>query len=273
MKTLITAALFALALTGCDAEQNSLSTEGTLPVSPDPSVVYVGEKCVDDSDCDYRKLCVIDLRATESAGYTVMGCQAACDVEFETITVKNTDGTSEIKTVKVEGSDTCQRYGDEGFYCDPEEYLCKEYTEEPTEPTDPEPTPAQFVKVSCCFNAAVLTANTYAQLAWSTSDASNPEAFGKDGDLSLDANGCFTSTSKVERSKVFRGFWVELTLGLVQSLDDDGNVVYGQWLGTGENDEFAPISCEVDDEPVTIGVHMDQCGFGIDDATNLSCME
>ena len=66
--------------------------------------------------------------------------------------------------------------------------------------------------------------------------------------------------------------WTELTEGKVQSLDADGNVVNGQWLGSGSNGEYAPVSCTVDNEPVEVGEHIASCGFGIDDAVGVNCL-
>lgn len=269
MKSLLTAMflLMSLSLAACGSE-NTLNTDGTLPVSVDPSVTYVGTMCIDNGDCsDLRQICALDIRATDAAGYEISACVKGCDVEFKVVETKNVDGTWSKEQVKV--SDTCQRNGKQDFYCDPEAFECVKgtapvappvVTPPVVEPPVVEPTLPQFVSVSCCFNAANLTNGTYyAQLAWSTSDATNPEAFGKDGDLSLDSHGCFLSTQKVERSKVFMGYWVELTNGKAQ----DGN-----WLGAGTDDAYAPISCEVDSVDVNIGSHMNQCGFGLSDAAN-----
>ena len=282
---LIFVAFVALTLGACGAE-NVVDVDGPIPVTTqdgDPIAVSQvnwdpdqcnpkNEQDAGKADCNFDEMCALDSLATAKHGMELYRCVTVCHAEFKT--VKFEDGTSEV--VKTE--DSCQRFGDENWYCDMDlaDPECTEYVAVPTTPTpvDPEPTPASpvFVEVSCCFNTAHLTDTMYAQLAWSTSSPDEPENFGKDGDLELDANGCFVSQGKVELSKLYLGFWTELTDGKVQGLDANGDVVYGQWLGNGSNGEYAPTSCTVDGESVAIGQHMPNCGFGFDDAEGVSCL-
>jgi len=273
-------ALSALALVACGEDPNNVHIEGVSGVAGS-NVEWDPNQCWSIDECLVTEVCALDLQASALHGMDLRRCVTACTVDF--VTVENEDGTS--STTKA--NDTCQRLGDESMYCDEdgaEGPVCTPYTA-PVDPCadcnsdpdpDPEPVvdpePAQFVEVSCCFNAGNLSGDTYAQLAWSTSTPEDPENFGKDGDLELDADGCFVSSGKVERSKLYFGFWTELTAGKVQSLDDNGDVVFGEWLGSGTDNEFAPLSCEVDGETVDVGGHMANCGFGFDEAVNVSCL-
>lgn len=288
MTRIATLILLSLALSlGACAPTDTVSVDGPVPVTTengDPMgnlvLNYDAAQCnpkfegTDRDECAFDEMCVLDATATAKFGVQLFTCVTVCHAEF----VENADGTVD------KGEDSCQRLGDEDWFCNMEAKdgpECVKYAEVPNpcancgnqEPETPvEPTPAEFVEVSCCFNTAHLTDTMYAQLAWSTSSPENPENFGKDGDLELDSDGCFTSNQKVERAKLYLGFWTELTDGKVQYLDENGDVANGQWLGTGENNEFVPLSCTVDGAAVTVGGHMANCGFGFDDATNVSCL-
>lgn len=275
MRTLIvTLFLATLANLVACASDTETTISGTPNVNVDGNVNTTGgnhvadwdpSQCFSDEDCGFNELCVIAPEASEQLGLDVYRCEAGCDAKFSTIL--NEDGTS----VTSKAGDSCQRFNDLSVYCDMDAEggpVCTKYTvppvEEPVEPVLP-----QFVKVSCCFNAAVISETMFAQLAWSTSEADNPKGFGKDGDISLDDNGCFVSEGKVARANLYLGFWTELT---------DGTAADGQWLGSGSHNEYAPSNCTVDDIAVDIGAHMQSCGFGLGDAvledgSSANCLE
>jgi len=253
----ILATLFALGLVAC-ANGTDTTIKGTPNVNADTDnnvAVWDADQCYSDEDCDFDQTCKVNAKASKELGFEVSRCEKGCSAEYTT--VLNEDGTSVTK----KDGDTCQRFGDETVYCDPTDKVCVEYTTEtPVEPEDPPEEPA-FIKVHCCFNAQNLMDGTYyAQLAWSTSTVDDPQNYGSDGNLTLDENGCFTSTSKVERGKYYRGFWTELTRGMAST---------DNWLGAGDNGEYAPISCEVDDVSAAIGTdHVQGCGIGLFDSVN-----
>ncbi|MBI5077343.1 hypothetical protein HZB94_03095 [Candidatus Falkowbacteria bacterium] len=205
---------------GCGDEtiKGKVPVEGSVSIDG-PVVMYEGDLCVTNDDCEAQKVCQMDLAASESVGYSIFVCVIGCDAELatETVEVENEDGTStsETKTVKIEDTDTCQRFEDTTMYCDLVSHTCKEYeVEVPTEPVEPTPEEpgvieAPLTAVSCCYDGDLT--GLYGQLAWSTATGEDPEAWEAARDLKFDAEGCFSAELALEF--VTLGFWVDLTLG------------------------------------------------------------
>lgn len=265
-------------LIGCGP--NTVNVDGVMSTkNVGPTVVVEEVACTSNGDCKADQLCVLDLAASDVAKHTIMVCVLGCDADLETKV--NPDGTS--VTEKVAGTDTCQRAGDLTKFCDLTTHLCKEYVvkePEPVKPDEPKPVDTvKFIQLKCCFDRSSMKVGMFAQLAWSTSSPENPENFATDADLTV-KDGCVESTEKIERAKVFLGYWIELTQGKAQDwvdfdgdkVKDDNEIVEGEWLGAGENNEFKPESCTIDGLEVTVGAHMPSCGFGMADATDVSCL-
>lgn len=259
-------ALFA-ASCGDETIDGPVPVEGSVSIDG-PVVIYDGETCVTNDDCESQKICQMDISATESVGYTVMVCVIGCDAELGTIetVVKNEDGTStsEKDTVKVEGTDTCQRFGDTTLYCDLTSHTCKEYeeVEEPAVPEEPAPEPeeplgvieAPLTAVSCCYDGDLEV--YYGQLAWSTASADDPVAWEAARDLKFDVEGCFSTELNLEI--VTLGFWVDLTLGPHDGKSSDEV----QWAGN----TLKPRQCSVGDEETPTGVFEEGFGWSFYDA-------
>lgn len=254
-------------------------------------------ECTNHADCDVSQLC---LSAEDYDGYyswDVEVCQAACQADFERIS--NEDGTYTV--VKVPGSDSCQRDGTDTHYCylDPEAKGTSEYgqcvpdgvTPQPIippptkpDPTKPDPvTTSPYVKITCCFDPALLAGvkkegdekPTFymVNFGWSTVDTAKNVDWEPGWNHPMDKTGpngelaCGTTDDEVLRTEwyAFR-IWVELTLGPVAN--DHLN-----WQGSGVNGEFTPVACYADDVPVPVGPHYKDCGFGFAGAVEQSCHE
>lgn len=269
-------ALFSVLVFGaCAEEDNTITLRDAMDVVAHVATYNV-EQCTGDSACFFDQRCLLDKDAPIELGRDIYTCQDACQDGL----VSHVDGT-----ITREEIDSCQRDNftenpdndrgnPESWFCGGDSQ-CHQYdampddTEpvvdpEPTTPTDP--TDDQFVEVSCTFGPAAMQEGIYAQLSWSTSSEEDPKGWSKDGDMTLDEEGRFVSYEPI-RGAVTQGYWVELTLGTVESLDDGGNIVDAIWLGEGEDGEFRPLNCEVDG--VVVPIAEDQrfsCGIGIDGA-------
>ncbi|MEK7512312.1 MAG: hypothetical protein AAB575_04870 [Patescibacteria group bacterium] len=245
--------------------------EGTIGTEPaGPQVTYNKDTCNDNADCGSDELCTVDPAATKAVGYTIQVCVKGCDAELETIDtdVKSEDGTSFTakETVKVDGTDTCQRLGDETVYCDLAVHECAKYeTTEPTpdptkptpEPTEPTPTEeTSFALVRCCYDGD--TSGLYGQFAWSTSTAAAPEKWEAARDLEFDWKGCFSTS--VDLAKVTIGFWVDATVGPHDGVPADEVV----WKGSS----LKPASCYVGGESTEVGSFEDNFGWPLYDAAS-----
>lgn len=242
--------LVAAFAAGCgDSEiEGPVPVEGSVSVDG-PIVMYQGDLCITNDDCGAQKVCQMDLSASDSVGYTVMVCVIGCDAELKTEKIENKDGTSETKTVKVSGTDTCQRFGDSTLYCDLVSHTCKEYeTEVPAEPEEPAPEPeepgvieAPLTSVSCCYDGELD--GYFGQLAWSMAVVADPEAWEAARDLQFDAEGCFSAD--VDLTLVTLGFWVDLTVG-----PHDGKASSEMtWAGAS----MKPRQCSVGEEATPPG--------------------
>jgi hypothetical protein len=185
--------------------------------------------------------------ATEECGYLVMQCRIGCDAELETIA--NEDGTSE--TVKVEDTDTCQRFGEFEMFCDMQSHMCKEYAaEEPVvDPTDPEPvvepTDGANTEVKCCYDPQNLQGGLYGVFSYSTSTPTNPEGWQQSPDLDIKNDGCFSFL--VDMGLVYKGFWVDMTREIYP--DDDTEIPDDFWVGEAAK----PTTCYVAGKKVGVG--------------------
>lgn len=237
----------------CGDETTTIN--GPVPVEMQgPVVNYDVPVCTSDADCGDLELCMLDATATESVGHTIMVCVIGCDAELETIEVKNEDGTSSQVTSKVEGTDTCQRFGDTSLFCDLTSHECKEYSaEEPVvEPTEPvvEPETA-MTELMCCYDGHLT--GLYGAFAWSMSTPTDPEKWTGVRDLSLDASGCFNTL--VDMNTVFLGFLVDMTYGPSKGKSDEDI----KWVATA----LKPTECYIDGEAAQIGGFNNGWKFGL----------
>lgn len=273
--------LLSLAMSlGACAPTDTVSIDGPVPVTTengDPMGNHVANwdpnQCWTNADCGYDQLCVLDLMATQKLGFDAMRCVVACNAEFETVNFE--DGTS--KVVKVEDSDTCQRFGDEEYFCDMDAAdgpTCVEYTDEPgpctecqtpqepEEPTEPE-TPVEpqpeYYSITCCFNPGLYGNGQDFRVNFGGGVVEPSLSGGLHWNIVMDENGCGTSTGFYRMDNVTLGFWTELTNGPVSDNHDN-------WLGSGANGEYEPISCTVNDVEYGVGNQVQGCGFGTYDA-------
>jgi len=272
MTSLLLVALLALTFGAC-APDDTVSIDGPVPVTTedgDPMGQHVANwdpnQCWDNDDCKFDELCVLNHVATAKLGFQAMRCETLCNTDFADVDFE--DGTS--KTVKVEGSDTCQRYDDESWYCDMEKAnpVCVEYTAEPgpcstcqtPDPVvDPEPTPdpepeVEFYSITCCWNPEVLENDVDYRVNFSGGVLDSSQSGGLHWNIVMDDENCGTSSGFYRLDNVSRGFWTKLTNGMVSDNHDN-------WL-----DGIAPEYCEVNGAEYGIGDDVQGCGFGTYDA-------
>jgi len=248
-------AMVAMMVLGLAASCGDTDTvvEGAMPVEiVGPVVNYDVPVCTSDADCGDDELCMLDSAATESVGHTIMVCVIGCDAELETVEVQNEDGTSSTVTTKVEGTDTCQRFGDTTLYCDLASHECKEYSaEEPV--VEPEPVELEPVveptdvntEVKCCYDPQDIEAGLYGVFAYSISSSENPAGWQQTPDLDIKADGCFSV--KVDMDLVFEGFWVDMTRGLYP---EDGTEIPDDFFVA---EAAKPTACYIGGQSVLIG--------------------
>lgn len=273
--SILIAAMLAIAIGAC-APQDTVSIDGPVPVTTedgDPMGQHVmnweADQCdpklegTDADECAFDEMCVLNPTASAKLDTEVFECVTLCHADFAPVDFE--DGTS--KVVKVEGTDTCQRLGDEDWYCDMDAAnpTCVEYTTDPgpcetcnTDPVvDPEPTPdpePQFYSITCCWNSEVLEDNVDYRVNFSGGVLDSSKSGGLNWNIVMDDENCGTSSGFYRTDNVSRGFWTKLTNGMVSDNHDN-------WL-----DGIAPEYCEVNGAEYGIGDDVQGCGFGTYDA-------
>jgi len=247
--------VMAVAMLAAACGDETTVIDGPVPVQMEgPVVNYDVPVCTSDADCGDLELCMLDPAATESVGHKIMVCVIGCKAEMQT--VKNEDGTS--STDWVEGSDTCQRFGDTTLYCDLSTHLCKEYAVaepvvDPTEPdpdvtpdpVEPDPVTEGNTEVRCCYDPQDLEVGLYGVFAYSTSTPTNPEGWKQSPNLDVKEDGCFSML--VDMDLVYMGFWVDLTRGLYP--DDATEIPDDFYVATAAK----PEACYIGGKVVSIG--------------------
>jgi len=214
--------------------------------------------CVTNDDCGDYELCVIDKDSSKACGHEISNCRQKCTGEMET--VENEDGTS--FTDWVEGTDTCQRFGDTSLYCDLVSGKCKEYTpaEEPTDVVEPEPVEPEPVdepkgdkEIECCYPAGDFT-GLYGGFGWSESTLVDPEACNGTRNREIDENGCFRAT--VNMGNVFGGvLYSGLHKGLYTT-DEAANKAI-PWV----EDKFGQPTCTIGAVSAKVDPHFQGKGY------------
>jgi len=201
-------------------------------------------------ECPFGARCVLSDGVTDSRGMTTLVCVAECEVD----TVVHADGSVDI----VPGTDSCDRFGQTEFFCDPTIHLCRTLTKEEKkaekeaddacegegEGEGEDPTPAiGSVEIECCYERSIASQGYFGAFGWGPAGAVGADrVFAPARNLSVSStSGCFHAV--IDQSVVTIGYWVDPVLGRWTS---DRTAVW-------DDCRHQPRACYIDGESVTVG--------------------